>query len=246
MGLNYTENNVLSNTEVSKDIYKLHVKGSFAVKPGQFFMLRGWDEGPLLQRPISVHDKDEDGIYFLYSVLGKGTKLLKNLKAGDKIELLGSLGNGFDAENIKGRAAIVAGGIGIAPMLYLTKQLTDCTVDLFAGFRDEVFSIGSFRDYVSSINISTESGKKGYKGYITDIFNAEKYDVVLCCGPEVMMNKVVKMCRERKVLVYVSMEKHMACGVGACLVCTCKTAHGNKRTCKDGPVFLGEEIVLDA
>jgi len=246
VSINYTENKVISNIEVSKNIYKLYVSGNFNVKPGQFFMIRGWGEYPLLPRPLSVHDKDENGVYFLYSVLGKGTELLKKLKYEDKIELLGPLGNGFDVENIKGNVAVVSGGIGIAPMLYLTKKLTNCTVDLFAGFRDETFSIENFKEYVSNINIASESGKFGYKGYITDIFYPENYDVVLCCGPEVMMNKVIKMCREKNVPVYVSMEKHMACGLGACLVCTCKTTNGNKRTCKDGPVFLGEEIVLDA
>ena len=85
----------------------------------------------------------------------------------------------------------------------------------------------------------------GHKGYVTELFNPENYDVVLCCGPEIMMKKVVKMCKEKNVPVYVSMENHMACGVGACLVCTCKTKDGNKRTCKDGPVFLGEDIVIE-
>ena len=102
------------------------------------------------------------------------------------------------------------------------------------------------KEYVTNINISTETGSEGYKGYVTDLFKPENYDVVLCCGPEVMMNKVIKMCNDKKIPLYVSMEKHMACGIGACLVCTCKTINGNRRTCKDGPVFLGSEVILDA
>ena len=95
---------------------------------------------------------------------------------------------------------------------------------------------------LDEIRLSTNSGKYGHKGFITDILELSKYDTVLCCGPSVMMEKVVSMCKEKGINVYVSMEKHMACGVGACLVCTCKTKSGNKRTCKDGPVFNGFDV----
>ena len=118
--------------------------------------------------------------------------------------------------------------------------------DFYCGFRNKSYLIDEIKRYVTNINISTETGSEGHKGYVTDLFNPENYDVVLCCGPEVMMNKVIKMCNDKKVTLYVSMEKHMACGIGACLVCTCKTIIGNKRTCKDGPVFLGSEVIIDA
>ena len=115
-------------------------------------------------------------------------------------------------------------------------------MDFYGGYRDDVYLQDVLLKYVDEIRLSTNSGKYGHKGFITDILELSKYDTVLCCGPSVMMEKVVSMCKEKGINVYVSMEKHMACGVGACLVCTCKTKSGNKRTCKDGPVFNGFDV----
>jgi dihydroorotate dehydrogenase electron transfer subunit len=246
MELKYESSKVLRNIEVEEGIYKLHVSGSFNIKPGQFFMLSAWEGQMLLPRPISVHHVDEKGVYFLYQAKGNGTKILSRLSEGDTINILGPLGNGFDAANIKGKIAVVAGGIGIAPMRYLIKSMKDCQVDLYCGFRDRIYGIEKIKDDVKNIYISTDMGTEGHKGFITDIFEPGQYDMVICCGPEVMMKKVAQKCKEASVPVYVSMEKYMACGIGACLVCTCKTIYGNKRTCADGPVFSGEELCLDA
>lgn len=246
MSISYGKHIVHNNIKVSEGIYKLTISGSFKGAPGQFYMLKCSEEGALLPRPISIYDIDENSITFLYNVVGKGTKALCKLRERDCIELHGPLGNGFNVGNLGGKVAIVTGGIGIAPMLYTAKSIKNCEIDLYSGFRSSIYEVESFREYVNKIVIATESGEVGSKGYITEFFKPDDYDLVLCCGPEVMMNRVILMCREKKVPVYVSMEKHMACGVGACLVCTCKTKGGNKRTCKDGPVFLGEEIVLDA
>jgi dihydroorotate dehydrogenase electron transfer subunit len=246
MKLEYTSSKVLSNFEIADGIYELYVSGSFNIRPGQFFMLSAWGEQLLLPRPISVHNVDEEGVYFLYQTKGKGTKALSQLSEGDSINLLGPLGNGFDLEEIKGRIAVVSGGIGIAPMNYLIKQLKNCEVDLYCGFRDDLYGLDKIEKYINKTYISTDTGKIGHKGFVTDIFEPKQYDTVLCCGPEPMMKKVALKCKEDEVSVYVSMEKYMACGIGACLVCTCKTIYGNKRTCADGPVFSGEELQLDA
>ncbi len=246
MELKYEAGKVLRNIEVEEGIYKLHVSGSFNIKPGQFFMLSAWEGQMLLPRPISVHHVDEKGVYFLYQIKGNGTKILSGLSEVQTINILGPLGNGFDTDNIKGKIAVVAGGIGIAPMRYLIKSMKDCQVDLYCGFRDRIYGIEKIKDDVKNIYISTDMGTEGHKGFITDIFEPGEYDMVICCGPEVMMKKVAQKCREASVPVYVSMEKYMACGIGACLVCTCKTIYGNKRTCADGPVFSGEELCLDA
>lgn len=245
VSLKYSTEKVYENIQIADEVFKLTIKGKFNGKPGQFYMLRCWDKEPLLSRPISINHIDEEKIVFLYQAIGEGTEILSRLKKFDDIEITGPLGNGFDINNIRGKIAIVAGGIGIAPMLYTTESLKNCKIDIYAGFRDKTYIMNEFKQFTENINISTESGKEGYKGYVTDTFNPELYDVVLCCGPEIMMNKVLKMCKEKNVTVYVSMEKHMACGVGACLVCTCKTKQGNKRTCKDGPVFLGDDIVIE-
>lgn len=233
------------NVEISEGVYKLSIKGKFNVKPGQFFMLKVGEIEPLLPRPISVYDVDEEKISFLYQVVGQGTKLLSKLKEDEVLQIMGPLGNGFDVENIKGKIAVVSGGIGIAPMTYLIKKLTNCEIDLYAGFRTVDYSVDTVEENVNKIYLSTESGKIGHKGYITDLINPQKYQTVICCGPEIMMKKVVSMCNDAKVPVYVSMETHMACGIGACLVCTCKTRGGNKRTCKDGPVFYGKDLIFN-
>ncbi|MCJ7689302.1 MAG: dihydroorotate dehydrogenase electron transfer subunit [Clostridiaceae bacterium] len=223
----------------------LSIKGKFNVKPGQFFMLKVGSMEPLLPRPISVYDVSEDKISFLYQIVGQGTKLLSKLKENDEIQIMGPLGNGFDVEKIKGDIAVVSGGIGIAPLIYLIKKLTNCKVDLYAGFRTVDYSVDTVSKHVNKTYISTESGAIGHKGYVTDLINPQKYNTVICCGPEIMMKKVVHKCNDANVPVYVSMESHMACGIGACLVCTCKTVEGNKRTCKDGPVFLGKDLVFN-
>jgi dihydroorotate dehydrogenase electron transfer subunit len=240
---------ILSNEVISKGIYKLKVnepalKDGLKIKPGQFYMLRSWKSEPMLSRPISVSSVNAESITFLYAVIGKGTEFFTKLSEGDEIEVLGPLGNGFDSEKISGKVAIVAGGIGIAPMIQLAKEIKNCKIDIYAGFRSESYGIEALKDCVDKVHISTEDGSEGYKGYVTDLINVENYDMVLCCGPEIMMYKVLRKCREFKVPIYVSMEKHMACGVGACLVCTCKTKDGHKRTCKEGPVFSGDYLEI--
>jgi len=233
------------NVLISEGVYKLSIKGKFNVRPGQFFMLKVEGSETLLPRPISVYDVDEDKISFLYQIVGLGTKILSKLRENDELQIMGPLGNGFDIEKIKGKIAVVSGGIGIAPLIYLIKKLTNCEIDLYAGFKAVDYSVDSVEKYVNEINLSTETGKIGHKGYITDILDPRKYETVICCGPEIMMKKVISMCIDVAVPVYVSMESHMACGIGACLVCTCKTKGGNKRTCKDGPVFDGKDLIFN-
>ena len=235
---------VIKNKSISTGIFKMTLGGTFKGKPGQFYMIRAWQDEPILWRPISIHDINDNSIEFLYKLEGKGTKILSKIKSEEEVEIMGPLGNGFDLENIKGKIAIVTGGIGIAPMNYLIKSIKNIDMDIYAGFRDETYCTENFNNLVDNIVVVTEDGSAGQKVYVTDYFYPEDYDLVLCCGPEIMMDKVILMCREKKIPLYVSMEKRMACGIGACLVCTCKTKFGNKRTCKDGPVFKGEDILL--
>lgn len=246
MGLKYITGKVLSNAEVSRGVNQLYIEGDFKVKPGQFYMLSALEGETLLPRPISIYEVNEKGIYFLYEVKGKGTKMLSKLHENDSIQLLGPLGNGYDIDKIRGRVAIVTGGMGIAPMKQLVKNLNNCEIDLYCGFRNDIYGIEGIKPYINNIYIATESGKIGHKGYVTEMLDVSKYNMVLSCGPEPMMLKLIKTCKTHEVPIYVSMERFMACGLGACLVCTCSTIYGNKRTCKDGPVFLGEDLILNA
>lgn len=236
---------VLFNRKITEGIYEIGIKGNFQGNPGQFYMLRPEGDSILLPRPISIYDLKEDYISFLYAVVGKGTELIRNLKEDSEIQIMGPLGNGFNTEEIKGKVAMVSGGIGVAPLAYLSKNLQNCHIDFYAGFRDVDYSVDNVEKYVKSIYLSTENGVKGHKGYITEILNPKDYDIIITCGPLVMMKKVVNMAKEAEKKIIVSMENRMACGLGACLGCTCKTKDGNKTTCNDGPVFYGEDLIFN-
>jgi dihydroorotate dehydrogenase electron transfer subunit len=238
----YYSAKIISQTNIATDIYHLVVeKNEETILPGQFYMLTIDDAALPLMRPISVYNVEGEALHFLYSVVGKGTRQLSTLKQGGKIKLLGPLGNGFPCHAVSGKIALVGGGIGIPPLFETAKQLkkNGCKVDAFLGFKDELFAFEAFEDVCDNIFIANETGTEGYKGFITDIFHAQNYDAVFTCGPEIMMLKVKELCDTHNVPVWLSMESRMACGVGACLVCACKTIEGIKRCCKDGPVFSG-------
>ena len=226
---------VIENEFLNDDMYKMKVEGNFEGRMGQFYMLRAWDMYPLLSRPISICDIDENSITFLYKVFGEGTKILKNLKAGDSIKLEGPYGNGFT--KVEGRVALVGGGIGIAPLYLVAKNIENC--DAYLGFRNNAVMEEEFKSVCKDVHIAT--GNK----FVTDMINIEDYDYILTCGPTPMMEKLVDMTKGSNTKIMVSLENHMACGVGACLVCTCKTQSGNKKTCKDGPVFWGEDVIFN-
>ena len=239
----YEEGIIISNEEVGPNIYKLVLKGNFHGKPGQFYMIRGWNGlDPFLARPLSIADLEDGRITFLYELRGRGTHIISKLGKGDNLSILGPLGNGFDYGKKKG-IALVSGGIGIAPMYYLSKSLL-YKGDLFAGFRDNTFFLDEFKEYIRELNISTEDGSIGHKGYIVDILNPEEYDLIMACGPTPMLKAILEKC-QGKAPVYISMESHMGCGIGTCLGCTINTVRGIERVCKEGPVFLGEELVFN-
>ncbi|HLR35560.1 MAG TPA: dihydroorotate dehydrogenase electron transfer subunit [Tissierellales bacterium] len=243
MQLNYKKGEVLLNEEIAKKIFKIKVKGNFNGNPGQFYMLRAWDREPFLSRPLSIYNLSNKYIEFLYEVKGRGTKIFSNLKSGDFLYLLGPLGNGFNLD-IHGRVGIIAGGIGIAPMIYLANKLGK-QVDFYAGFREEPYSIEEIKYKVNKLYIATENGCVDHKGYVVDMLNVEKYSQILACGPTPMLKKIVSICEENHVPAYISMENIMGCGIGSCLGCTIETVNGMKKVCKDGPIFPGEEIVFN-
>ena len=180
-------------------------------------------------------------------VIGKNQNPLKEcrlaaLRQGDTLQLTGPAGNGFALEGEK--VALVGGGIGTAPLLLLCKELCRAGVrpDLYVGFRDASYGMESFVPWCHSIHLATDSGSEGHHGLVTDLLDVTHYDIVLTCGPMVMMRGVAKLCAAAGVPCLASLEKKMACGLGACLGCTCHTKIGPVTVCKDGPVFNAQEV----
>ena len=244
---------VLRQKAVVSDIRRLTValpKEGPRPHAGQFYMLRCWGaaETPVLSRPISVHDVDErEGtLTFLYQIKGEGTQKLAHLAWGQTLTLTGPCGNGFDvaAAAAAGRVAVVGGGIGVAPLLLLCRELAaaGCKPELYAGFRDAPYALEDFLPYCAAISVATDSGAVGYHGLVTGILHPEEFDLVLTCGPNVMMQGVYRLCAEKGVPCLASLERKMACGLGACLGCTCHTKVGPKTVCQDGPVFPAQEV----
>ncbi|MGN1390084.1 MAG: dihydroorotate dehydrogenase electron transfer subunit [Bulleidia sp.] len=229
---------ILENRQLNENFWLMKTDCSDQPGPGQFYMLRSWDRYPLLSRPISVFDADEHSASFLYKVVGEGTELFTKLEKGDSITLSRPLGNGFP--EVSGKVAMVGGGVGIAPLYLTAKKLfrkADTSVDLFLGFSGTPVMEKEYEAVSDHLDV-----KLG--GYITDDINPESYDVILACGPMVMMKALYQKCQKygKADAVYVSMESRMGCGIGVCLGCSIETASGMKRVCKDGPVFMGSEV----
>lgn len=252
---------ILENKEITDNIYKIKIKKpskSFEIKAGQFINIKcGEGDFPLLRRPISIGLANEDSMTIYVNKVGKGTELLCDKSEGEFIDILGPLGNTFNMDIDKGNVLIVGGGIGVAPLLELTKTLaskSDVNIKVILGYRDEPFILEEFKNYTNDIVVVSEKEGFDYKGYVTEPLQNElknnRYDEVFTCGPEPMLKKVNEICKENDTTVQLLLEERMACGIGACLVCTCKTKRGDDdwnyvRTCKEGPVFYGEEVIFD-
>ena len=214
---------------------------------GQFYLLRSVKSGVLLGRPISIYMAQTCGngiaLDFLILRKGEGTKELCSLKQNDKIELIGPLGNSFPQPKNDDKICIVGGGIGVAPVAGFASTLSEKSYDFFASFKSGSYGL----EYVkpAELTITTDDGSVGVHGMLPAALTAETlknrgYTVLYACGPTPMLAYLQKICLEAGVKSYLSMENRMACGVGACLGCTITTTEGNKRCCKDGPVFPGE------
>lgn len=239
--------------KLSDNIYDFKVKSAELAanaRAGQFLhILCGGNS--YLRRPVSICEiVDSEHIRFIFQVKGEGTTALAKTNVGDTIDVLGPLGNGFSFDECE-NAIVIGGGIGIFPLLEVTKILGKKAIVLL-GFRseDNIILEDEFTKYTDKIFLATEDGSCGFKGYITDllkrILETNKIDKIYSCGPMPMMKAVASVAAEKHIATQVSLEERMGCGIGACVTCTCNVNGGRKRVCKDGPVFSASEVDWNA
>jgi len=220
-------------------------------RSGQFFMLRPERTGVFLARPLSVagwREAPTGGLIlsFLAARRGRGTADLTGMAPGEKAELWGPLGNswldcaGFFYEEVPRPLALVSGGVGVAPLSALAEELGDRAFDFYAGFRSGPFGLEGLK--ARRLIIASEDGQEGHKGRIPDFFSPAGYAAVFACGPLPMLRLIAASCAAPHTPCFVSMERPMACGVGACLGCTVPAIDGPKHCCSDGPVFNAAQL----
>lgn len=249
---------ILQQDCIGTDIYSLWLDApeiASQAKPGQFISVYSNDSGRVLPRPISICeiDKEKGALRIVYRIAGKGTAEFSGMKAGETLDILGPLGNGFPMDVIKGkRVFMMGGGIGIPPMVQTAKE-AEAEVTVIAGYRNSEIFLKEELEANGTLVVATEDGSVGTKGNVMDAIreNHLEADVIFACGPTPMLRAIKTYAEEKGILCYISMEEKMACGVGACLACVCKSREvdhhshvHNKRICKDGPVFLSTEVEL--
>jgi len=224
------------------------------VYPGQFLSIRLSDKlEPLLRRPFSVHRVNGPAIEIFYQVVGFGSRILSGKKAGEFVDIIGPLGNGFNLPPVNNgfEPILVAGGMGVAPLLFAAEKLKACRALVFIGAKtkNQLLCQKEFSDLGCRVKIATDDGSQGFKGKVTDLVRhflskaVCHLPVIYACGPRPMLKAVSSLARELEVPAEISLEEHMACGIGACLGCVVNTREGFKRVCKEGPVFNADEVI---
>ncbi|MCK8825320.1 dihydroorotate dehydrogenase electron transfer subunit [Fuchsiella alkaliacetigena] len=255
---------IIANQQLNSKDYRLLISAPQIAKEaqvGQFLHLQ-CKEGidPLLRRPFSIHDYDrqQGEVAILYRVLGKGTKQLLERRPGQEIDVLGPLGNGFDLTNTADKVVLVAGGIGVAPLVPLAKELIELDKEvaflLGAANELELLCMGELEQLPLQLKVATIDGSLGHQGYVTELLEellADSYGQVFACGPEAMLAAVQEITLKAGVEAQLSLEKRMGCGTGACLSCVCKvkvqqgSGFEYQRVCSEGPVFRADEVIFD-
>lgn len=252
---------VLANENIASNIFDLRLKTDKIAKearPGQFVSAYSNDKSRLLPRPISIcgANPETGELRLVFRVAGKGTEEFSKLKKGESVDLVGPLGNGFPLDRAFGRVFLIGGGIGIPPMIQLAKSLSasgkDIHITSVLGFRDELFLTDDLRA-CGDVVIATEDGSCGTRGNVLDAIREKgiSADVIYACGPMPMLRALKKYAEETGTECWLSLEEKMACGIGACLSCVCKSTdideHSkvkNKRVCTEGPVFRSTEVEI--
>ena len=246
---------IIRHTSLSDGIFDMTLKAeeiAKEAKAGQFISVYLNNKSKILPRPISICgiDKEAGTLRIVYRTVGDGTKELSDYKEGEMVKILGPLGNGFTQKDKK--AILIGGGIGIPPMLELMKQL-DCDKTAVLGYRDSDMFLKDEFEAVGDVVISTEDGSFGTKGNVIDAIKEQGVEgsIIYACGPTPMLRAIKEYALSNNIPCYVSLEEKMACGIGACLACVCKSTEkdehsqvNNKRVCKEGPVFNVKEVEL--
>ncbi len=237
---------ILSNTPLTEGVMQMELGGdtSAITAPGQFINIKL--DGLFLRRPISICDWDEHKIVILYKVVGKGTEKMRDMQAGEQLDVLTGLGNGYDLLPAGEKPLLLGGGVGVPPLYRLAKELLAAgkQVSVILGFntRSEIFYENEFRALGADVTVTTVDGSYGTRGFVTDAMGEIDYSYFYTCGPEPMLKATY---RAAKASGQFSFEERMGCGFGACMGCSCKTVTGNKRICKEGPVLVKEDIIWE-
>ena len=237
---------IKSNIALTATVYKMVLVGdtSAITGPGQFVNILL--DGLFLRRPISVNECVDNKLTLIYKVVGKGTEQMAKMTAGQTLDVLTGLGNGYDLTKSGDRPLLIGGGVGVPPLYMLARQLREAgkEVSVILGFntKDEVFSEADFKALGCDTTVTTVDGSYGVKGFVTNAL-PESYTHFYTCGPEPMLKAVYKATVTDGQF---SFEERMGCGFGACMGCSCKTVTGNKRICKEGPVLTKEDIIWEA
>ena len=235
---------ITENKLIAERTYYMTLEGdtSAITAPGQFVNIKL--DGFYLRRPISVCDCEDGKLTIIYKVVGNGTEKMSELSAGDELDVLCGLGNGYDTSKSGDSPVLIGGGVGVPPMYMLCKKLISegKNVSVILGFNSEkeVFGVEEFEATGAKVYVATVDGSVGTKGFVTDVLKDIDYSYFYTCGPMPMFRAIEGMA---KTSGQYSFEERMGCGFGACMGCSCKTKYGNKRICKDGPVLEREEIV---
>ena len=237
---------IKSNVALTATVYKMVLTGdtSAITCPGQFVNILL--DGLFLRRPISVNECVGDTLTLIYKVVGKGTEQMAGMAAGQTLDVLTGLGNGYDLSKAGDKPLLIGGGVGVPPLYMLARQLREAgkDVSVILGFntKDEVFCEADFKALGCDTTVTTVDGSYGVKGFVTNAL-PESYTHFYTCGPEPMLKAVYKATVTDGQF---SFEERMGCGFGACMGCSCKTVTGNKRICKEGPVLTKEDITWEA
>ena len=247
---------IISNKIVAEGFYRMAVRSHRLAKdasPGQFVHVKVSDGGePLLRRPFSIHGLDDrDVIVFLYRVQGAGTAAMAARKAGERLDVIGPIGRGFTVDGCYKRVVLAAGGIGVAPLLFLAQQYkakgADVTALIGARNKDVLLCASDFKTLGCRVMTVTDDGSSGSEGFATDLLESvitggRGLVAVFACGPKPMMKRVSVIAGLYDVECEVSLEERMACGIGSCLGCAVITVNGYKKVCADGPVFRAKDV----